>query len=274
LAKAASTNIKRKFTITNMDLPLVSSLVSASAVGIASGGIGTFIILKRMALVGDALSHVALPGIALALFYEIDPFWGVLIFLLAAAVIVWWLEGRTALPGDALVGLLFTTSLAVGVLAIPNAEIIHSLFGEFSELSLLEFIITTSLALGAVGMVIWFAREFLFRTTTPDLARVHGFGRWFDLLLLLLFALIVSLGIKLVGTLLMGALTIIPASIAKIVAKSMKGFIVASIFLGGFISVTGLFIAETFSFLPGPSIILFGVGLFLISIVLPSPMRS
>ena len=89
--------------------------------------IGAFIILKRMALVGDALSHVALPGIALALFYAVDPFWGVLIFLLAAAVIVWWLEGRTTLPGDALVGLLFTTSLAVGVLAIPNREIIHSL---------------------------------------------------------------------------------------------------------------------------------------------------
>ena len=257
-----------------MDLPSVSSLVIACAVGIASGGIGTFIILKRMALVGDALSHVALPGIALALFYAVDPFWGVLIFLLAAAVIVWWLEGRTALPGDALVGLLFTTSLAIGVLAIPNAEIIHSLFGEFSELSPVEFITTTSLALGAAGMVIWFAREFLFRTTTPDLARIHGFGRWFDLLLLSLFALIVSLGIKLVGTLLMGALTIIPASIAKNVAKSMKGFIVTSIFLGGFISVTGLFIAEIFSFLPGPSIILFGIGLFLISLILPRPMRS
>jgi ABC-type Mn2+/Zn2+ transport system permease subunit len=257
-----------------MDLPLLSSLVSASAVGIASGGIGTFIILKRMALVGDALSHVALPGIALALVYEIDPFWGVLIFLLAAAVIVWWLEGRTALPGDALVGLLFTTSLAVGVLAIPNAEIIHSLFGEFSELSLVEFIITTSLALGAAGMVIWFAREFLFRTTTPDLAKVHGVGRGFDLFLLLVFALIVSLGIKLVGTLLMGALTIIPAAIAKNVAKSMKGFIVASIFLGGFISVTGLFIAETFSFLPGPSIILFGIALFLISLVFLRSVRS
>ena len=62
--------------ITNMNLPIVSSLVSASAVGIASGGIGAFIILKRMALVGDALSHVALPGIALALVYELDPFWG------------------------------------------------------------------------------------------------------------------------------------------------------------------------------------------------------
>jgi ABC-type Mn2+/Zn2+ transport system permease subunit len=71
----------------------------------------------------------------------------------------------------------------------------------------------------------------------------------------------------------MGALTIIPASVAKNVAKSMKGFIVASIFLGGFISVTGLFIAETFSFLPGPSIILFGIALFLISLVFPRSVR-
>src|SRR5919106_4156430 len=235
-----------------MDFPPVSSLVIASAVGIASCGIGAFIILKRMALVGDALSHVALPGIALALFYAVDPFWGVLIFLLAAAAIVWWLEGRTALPGDALVGLLFTTSLAVGGLTIPDREIIHSLFGEFPALSVVEFVVTTGLALAAALTVIGLARQFLFRTTTPDLAQVHGLGRLFDLVLLSLFALIVSLGIKLVGTLLMGALTIIPASIAKNLGRSMKGYIATSTLLGGFISVTGLLIAHAFSFLPGP----------------------
>jgi ABC-type Mn2+/Zn2+ transport system permease subunit len=257
-----------------MDLSAASSLVIAAVVGIASGSIGGFIILKRMALVGDALSHVALPGIALALFYAIDPFWGVLLFLLAAALIVWWLEGRTTLPGDALVGLLFTTSLAIGVLTIPDEELIHSLFGGFPALSPLAFIITTGLALGAAAMVLGFARHLLFRTTAPDLALVHGVGRWFDLLLLSLFALIVSLGIKLVGTLLMGALTIIPASIAKNIAKTMRSFIIVSTLLGGVISVTGLFIAQAFSFLPGPSIILFGVGLFLISLALPRRFYS
>ena len=180
----------------------------------------------------------------------------------------------TSAAGDALVGLLFTTSLAVGVLTIPNDEIIHSLFGAFPALSPLAFIITTGLALAAAGLVIGFARQFLFRTTTPDLAQVHGLGRGFDLLLLSLFALIVSLGIKLVGTLLMGALTIIPASIAKNIVRSMKGFITLSTVLGGVISVTGLFIAHAFSFLPGPSIILFGVGLFLVSLALPRRVHS
>jgi ABC-type Mn2+/Zn2+ transport system permease subunit len=257
-----------------MDWPAASSLVIAAVVGTASGSVGGFVILKRMALVGDALSHVALPGIALALFYSLDPFWGVLLFLLAAALIVWWLEGRTALPGDALVGLLFTTSLAVGVLTIPDEELIHSLFGGFPALSPLAFITTTGLAVAAAALVIGFARQLLFRTIAPDLAQAHGLGRWFDLLLLALFALIVSLGIKLVGTLLMGALTIIPGSIAKNLAKTMKTFIVVSTFLGGFISVAGLLIAQTFLFLPGPSIILFGVGLFLISLTLPRRFYS
>ena len=257
-----------------MDPLFVSSLVIASAVGVASGAVGAFIILKRMALVGDALSHVALPGIALALFYSIDPVWGVLIFLLAAAVIVWWLQGRTTLPGDALVGLLFTTSLAIGVLLIPDAEILHSLFGEFPALSPLAFIATTGLALASAAIVIGFTRQFLFRTTTPDLAQVHGVGRWFDLFLLSVFAVIVALGIKLVGTLLMGALTIIPASVAKNITRTMKEFVAVSTLLGWIISTAGLFIAHAFSFLPGPSIILFGVGLFLLSLTIPYVKRS
>jgi ABC-type Mn2+/Zn2+ transport system permease subunit len=273
LEKGRFSNIRTKRIVSDMYVPPLSSLVIASAVGIASGSIGSFIILKRMALVGDALSHVALPGIALALAYAVDPFWGVLLFVLAAAAIVWWLEGRTTLPGDALVGLLFTTSLAVGVLTIPDQELIHSLFGEFPALSPLAFTITAGLALASAAMTLGLARQFVFRTTTPDLARVQGVGRWFDLFLLAIFALIVSLGIKLVGTLLMGALTIIPASIGKNLAKSMRAFLIISTLLGGIISVAGLFVAHMFTFLPGPSIILFGVALFLISLVFPRSVR-
>src|ERR1019366_740449 len=90
----------------------------ALLVGIASGSVGSFVLLRRMALVGDALSHVALPGIALALAYHLDPFWGVIATLLAAAIVVWWLESKSNLPTEALVGLLFTASLAIGILTI------------------------------------------------------------------------------------------------------------------------------------------------------------
>ena len=182
----------------------------ALLVGIASGSVGPFILLRRMALVGDALSHVALPGIALALIYGLDPFYGVVVFLIAAAFLIFWLEGRSRIPPDAIVGLLFTASLAIGILIIPNGDIIESLFGAFPVLSLPYLLAILLIAAVMAALCFVLARRFLFLIVSPDLAKVHGFDRRYDLALLLIFSMIVALGIKLVGTLLMGALTIIP----------------------------------------------------------------
>ncbi|HLG95002.1 MAG TPA: metal ABC transporter permease [Bryobacteraceae bacterium] len=251
-----------------MSPPHHASFWIALLVGIASGSVGPFILLRRMALVGDALSHVALPGIALALVYGLDPFFGVVIFLIAAAFLIFWLEGRSRIPPDAIVGLLFTASLAIGILLLPNSDVIESLFGAFPVLSVtyLLGILLSAAVLSALCFV--FARRFLFLIVSPDLAKVHGFDRRYDLALLLIFSMIVALGIKLVGTLLMGALTIIPASIAKNVSSSMRRYVIISAMLGGAISVGGVWMAETFRFLPGPAIVLLGVGLFLASLPL------
>ncbi len=194
-----------------MHSPYHAPLWIALLVGIASGSVGPFILLRRMALVGDALSHVALPGIALALMYGLDPFYGVIVFMIAAAFLIFWLEGRSRVPPDAIVGLLFTASLAVGILIIPNADVIESLFGAFPVLSLPFLFVILSIAAVLSALCFLMAKRFLFRIVSPDLAKVHGLGRGYDLALLLIFAMIVALGIKLVGTLLMGALTIIPA---------------------------------------------------------------
>lgn len=238
----------------------------ALLVGIASGSIGPFILLRRMALVGDALSHVALPGIALAIIYHLDPFYGVIVFLVAAAFLVFWLERRSRVPPDAIVGLLFTASLAVGILMIPNVDVIESLFGAFPVLSLplLFAILLAAVILSALCFLL--AKRFLFLIVSPDLARVTGIGPGYDLALLLIFAMIVALGIKLVGTLLMGALTIIPASIAKNLAPSMRRYVILSAVFGGTISVAGVWLAETLHFLPGPVIVLLGVGTFMLSL--------
>lgn len=239
----------------------------ALLVGTASGSVGPFILLRRMALVGDALSHVALPGIALAIIYHLDPFYGVVVFLIAAAFLIFWLEGRSRIPPDAIVGLLFTASLAIGILIIPNEDVIESLFGAFPVLSLpaLFGILSAAALLSLLCFVL--ARRFLFLIVSPDLARVNGLGRKYDLALLLIFAMIVALGIKLVGTLLMGALTIIPAAIARNVSRSMRGYLILSSLLGAAISAGGMGIARILRILPGPSIILFGVSLFLVSLV-------
>lgn len=249
-----------------MEATLIQTLFIALVVGTASGSIGSFVLLKRMALVGDALSHVALPGIALALAYGADPFWGVLIFLLGAAVLVWWLEGRTRLPAEALVGLLFTASLAVGILAIPDTEILESLFGTFPAFPPVVLAAVLFAAAALVLITFLCAKRFLFLVVSPELSSISAGGGRKDLLLFLIFAAAVALGIKLVGTLLMGALTIIPAAVAKNVSRSMAGYMVSSAVLGGGIAVTGAWVARYFDILPGPIIILLGVGLFVISL--------
>lgn len=170
-------------------------------------------------------------------------FSGVIVFLTAAAFLISGCNRRAPV----------CASLAVGILLIPNAEIVESLFGAFPVLSLLCFAL---------------ARRFLFLIVSPDLAKVHGLGRKYDLALLLIFAMIVALGIKLVGTLLMGALTIIPAAVAKNVSRSVRGYVILSALLGGAISVGGMWMADALRLLPGPSIILFGVGLFLLSLAI------
>jgi len=200
--------------------------------------------------------------------YRVDPFYGVIVFLTVAAVLIFWLEGNSRLPPDAIVGLLFTASLAVGILIIPNGDIIESLFGAFPVLSLSFLLVILCVATVLSVLCFVFARRFLFRIVSPDLASVHGLGRKYDLALLLIFAMTVALGIKLVGTLLMGALTIIPAAVAKNVARSMRGYVVVSALLGGAISVGGMWMADAFRLLPGPSIVLFGVGLFVLSLII------
>src|ERR1700734_1058040 len=145
-----------------MHPPPHTSFWIALLVGIASGSVGPFILLRRMALVGDALSHVALPGIALTIIYQLDPFYGVIVFLIGAAFLVFWLEGRSSVPPDAIVGLLFTASLAIGILMIPNEDVIESLFGSFPVLSppLLFGILLTAALLAALCFLL--AKRFLF----------------------------------------------------------------------------------------------------------------
>ncbi|HEY1207109.1 MAG: metal ABC transporter permease [Bryobacteraceae bacterium] len=246
---------------------LLQPLLIGACVGAASGAVGAFILLRRMALVGDALSHVALPGIALALAFKADPFWGVLAPLVLAAVLIWWLEGRTSVPADALVGVLFTSCLAIGVLTIPNTEIIESLFGAFPRLpaGFLAGILLAAAGLMAVSFR--FAGKFLLVIVDPDLARTEGIGRGYDLALLLIFSLVVALGVKLVGTLLMGALTIIPAAIGRNLCRSMHVYMLVSALAGGATAVAGVLIADAFSVPPGPSIILLGTAVFLATLV-------
>ncbi|MDP1719171.1 MAG: metal ABC transporter permease, partial [bacterium] len=122
----------------NIDSNLIASVVVGVFVGAASAYLGSLMILKRMALVGDALSHVALPGIGIALTYGINPFLGAFTALAVGVLLVWRLSDKTDLPTEAIVGIIFTVSLAIGILITPEPELLEALFGDIAKVNFLD----------------------------------------------------------------------------------------------------------------------------------------
>ena len=243
-------------------------LVSGLFTALAASFLGAFIIVKRMALVGDALSHVALPGIGLALLINIDPIYGAAVFLLAAAFGTWFIEKRTALPPEAIIGAFFTATLALGVILVPSEELFESLFGNLFAIKKIDAAIIIAVSLMIFYLTLLLSRRLTLSIAAPDLAKSAGFRPDFSYLsFLLLFALSVALGIKLIGSVLMGALTILPAVSARNFSWSLKSFLIFSVIFGLIMTFIGIVVSNIFNFPPGPSVILSGIFFFVVSLL-------
>jgi len=251
-----------------LDNQFLLILISGLFTALAASLLGAFIVVKRMALVGDVLSHVALPGIGLALMLSIDPIYGAAVFLLAAAFSTWLIEKKTALPPEAIIGTFFTATLALGVILVPNEELFESLFGNLFAIKKLDAIVIIAASSMIFSLTLLLSRRLTLSIAAPDLAKSAGFRPDFSYLaFLLLFALSVALGIKLIGSVLMGALTILPAVSARNFAWSLKSFLVFSVIFGLVMTFTGILISTVFNFPPGPAVILTGIIFFIISLL-------
>lgn len=245
------------------------SIISAAVIGLAAGYLGSFMVLRRMSLVGDALSHVALPGVALALLFHINGFLGAFGALFLGIVGIWLIERQTKLSTESLVGLFFTVSLALGLLITPEEELLEALFGDLTKVTQLDTILALALSGVVVGVMYKIARNVILGTISDDLAQASGIKtQTINFIFLLLIALIVALGIKVVGTLLMGALVVIPAITARNVADNLRSYTWGAAVIGLISATAGVIIAGIFGLAPGPVVVLTSGVLFLVSLLL------
>ena len=250
-----------------LDTTVLLGITVSVFVGVAAGYLGSFMVLRRMALVGDALSHVALPGIALALLFHVNPFLGAFFFLFIAVVAIWAIEEKTNLPTEALVGVFFTFSLAIGVLLTPEPELLEALFGDVSNVAPFDALLTVVLSFLILSTAFWLKKDLLISTISRDLAESAKVNvKRSNLLFLLLVALVVALGVKVVGTLLMGALVILPAVAARNMALRFRGFSLLSAVFGALSAVLGGGIAAVYNLPPGPIIVLVAAAFFFVSL--------
>ena len=244
------------------------SLISGIFVGGVAGYLGSLMLTKRMALVGDALGHVALPGMGLALLFGIDVFFGAFAFLLLGIFLIWIFEVKTSLPTEALVGVVFVASLAIGFLIVPEPELLEALFGNILNVSLQGLVFSVILSVLIFLVVRKIYSGMVLANISDDLARSEGIKtKRQNLIYLLSIAAMVALGVKIVGSLLVGALVIIPAAAARNISKNLKQYYLASIVLGILSCFLGMMLFKWTDLPAGPLIILTATFFFLLSLI-------
>jgi ABC-type Mn2+/Zn2+ transport system permease subunit len=130
-----------------MESNLLFQVAVGAFVGAAAGYLGSFMVLKRMSLVGDAMSHVALPGMAIAIALNFSPIIGAVIALTFAVIGIWYFSETSSIYPEALVGVFFTASLAIGILITPEPDLLEALFGNIEKITFIEGLIAIGLTL-------------------------------------------------------------------------------------------------------------------------------
>lgn len=243
-------------------------LITGAVVGLGAGYVGAFMILRRMSLVGDALSHVALPGIALALIYHVNPFIGAFAALFIAIAGIWAIERRTHLPSETLVGIFFTLSLALGILLTPEPELLEALFGDIGAVTRTDVIMSSILVIGIIITTFIISRSLILSTVSKDLTRSMGINvDTVNFIFLFMVAIVVALGLKIAGTLLMGSLVIVPAAAARNIGRNLSQFAVFAMIFGALSGLLGVAIALYIDLPAGPIVVLTSGVIFLISLL-------
>ena len=251
----------------------IRALLAGIGVALVTGPLGCFVVWRRLSYFGDTLSHSALLGVTLAYSLEFNIALSVFIISALIALILINLQKRTNLPGDALLGLLAHSSLAVGLVVIGflsfiRFDIMGLLFGDILAVNVND-IITIWIGGAIILLILKLIWKSLFASTVNyELAEAEGLDPdKAKAIFTILMAAIIAISIKMVGLLLITGMLIIPAAMARNMSNSPKQMILFSV-IGGLLSVViGLFTSLEFNTASGPSIIAASLFLFILSLL-------
>lgn len=246
---------------------LQKALFTAIMVGIISGVIGSFIILRGMALMGDAISHAVLPGVAISFMLGINYFYGAVLVGVLAAVMIGVVTQNSRIKNDSSIGIIFTAFFALGIILISKAQtatdLTQILFG--NVLSVRSSDMWMTLIIGAVVLVVVviFYKELLVSSFDETMAKAYGLPtRAIHYLVMVLLTLVTVASLQTVGVVLVVAMLITPASTAYLLTNKLWIMIVLSASIGAFSSVAGLYFSFVYNLSSGAVIVLVATFIF------------
>ena len=251
------------------------AIIAGLGIAAVAGPLGCFVVWRKLAYFGDTLAHAALLGVAIALMFEVNVTLAVFVVAITVAMTLLALQKHSVLSSDALLGMLSHGSLAVGLLALAfmtwvRMDLMGLLFGDLLAVSRLDIVTIYIGGACVLAAMAWAWKPLFAITVNRDLAAAEGYHvEAYDILLMLLLAVVVAVSIKIVGVMLITSLLIIPAGAARRISTGPVMMAILAAIIGGIAVLGGLFASLNYNTPSGPSIVVAALALFILGLILP-----
>ena len=249
------------------------ALLTAGFAGIVCAVVGTFVVLKGMAFMGDAVAHSSLAGMAVAYFFGGHIFWGALGWAIPASLAITAISRRANLRMDTSIGIIFAGGFAIGIILMSRvsnytADLFGFLFGNVLGVSWNEAALIGGMSAGILIVVVAFYKELLYVSYDADMSAASGIPvRFVQYLLPLLVGVTTVVSLKAVGIILVLALLVTPPATGILLARRLPGIVACSIATALLSTVSGLYLSFHADLPSGPSIVIVATGLFLLALL-------
>ncbi|NEP60870.1 MAG: metal ABC transporter permease [Symploca sp. SIO2G7] len=265
--------------------PLQSSfmqraIVIAVLVGIICASVGSYLMVQRLSLLGDAISHSVLPGLAIAFIIGADLFVGAFIAGILSTVVITWIRTQSPIKEDAAMGIVFSAFFALGITLITivqkdnKIDLNHFLFGNILSVNQEDVRNTAIIAVIVLAIIVLLYKELMFYTFDPLGAKAAGLPtNQLDFGLMILIALTIVASLQAVGVILVLAMLITPGATAYLLVRRLHQMMVLGSAIGVVASISGMYLSYFFNLPSGPAIVLVAFGLFMLAFLF-SPIQG
>lgn len=250
---------------------LLPALFAGIGLALIAGPLGSFVVWRKMAYFGDTLAHASLLGLALGFLLEINLYFALVVCCLALALILVALQKQQTVGTDTLLGILAHSALSLGLVAVSfldnvRIDLMSYLFGDLLSVSVSDiyFIYLGVIIIGAILYYFW--QPMLSSTVSEELALVEGVNvSLIRLILMMLIGLVIAVGMKFVGALIITSLLIIPAATARKFSATPEQMAIMASAIGAVSVVLGLAMSWHYDTPTGPSVVVSSAALFMLS---------
>lgn len=244
------------------------SLISGVLIGLIAPLIGAFIVVRRLSLIADALSHVTLGGISFGMFVItiipaftfINPMWFGILFAIIGALLIENLRSSYSNYQEIAIPIIMSAGIALSAIFISladgfNQEIVGLLFGSISAVTESDLVTIIVIVIIVITFILSFYKELFILSFDEEYSKVIGISKWIQFLFIIIVAMVISASMRVVGILLVSALITLPVAIAMRMTKGFKQLIILSVVIGELSVISGLVLAFYMNISPGGVIV-------------------